>query len=71
MRGYDIIGPWIAKLVGKNDFNKSMAMLLSDKFIREYENKPLTLKQKIISKYGVANLRYLVRFLGWLISKFE
>ena len=71
MRGYDIVGPWMAKLVGKNDFTKWLAKLLTNYYKKIYENKSPTLKQKIIFKYGLGNLRPIIRFLGWLSTKIK
>ena len=70
MRGYDIWGPWLAKFVGKNDFTKSIGSAITDYYKNLYESKPLTLKQKIIFKYGLGLwARPLGRFVGWLLSK--
>ena len=58
------------KFVGKNDFTKSIGSAITDYYKNLYESKPLTLKQKIIFKYGLGLwARPLGRFVGWLLSK--
>ena len=64
MKGYDIVGPKFAKLIGINDLTKSIGIFLTNFYMNDYKNESLTLKQKIIFKFIFKPVRPILRIIG-------
>nr|ANO58133.1 VrlC protein [uncultured Bacteroidetes bacterium] len=71
MRGYDLIGPWYAKFINNNNTGRGFGELAAKYYTNLYQNKPPTLKQKIVLKYIGGNLRPFVRLAGWILTKLK
>ena len=71
MRGYDLIGPWYAKFINNNSTGRGFGELAAKYYTNLYQNKPPTLKQKIVLKYIGGNLRPFVRLAGWILTKLK
>jgi hypothetical protein len=66
MKGYDIVGPKWAKLVGKNNFATSLAIFQTQYFEDMLYNRKLNYKQKMFKCLSVGILRPAWRILGWM-----
>ena len=66
MKGYDIIGPKWAKLVGKNNFATSLAKFQTEYFSNIINNRKLNYKQKMFKCLSVGIIRPTFRIVGWI-----
>jgi hypothetical protein len=66
MKGYDIVGPKWAKLVGKNDFVTSLAEFQTNYFEDIMYNHKLNYKQKLWRCFSVSIIRPILRIVGWI-----
>ena len=65
MKGYDIVGPIWAKLVGKNNFATSLAKFQTIYYEDIMYNRKLNYKQKIFKYFSIGIFRPAWRILGW------
>ena len=66
MKGYDIVGPRWAKLVGKNIFATSLAKFQTTYFEDIMYNRKLNYKQKMFKCLSVGIIRPTFRIVGWI-----
>ena len=71
MKGYDIVGPWIANKMKKHQFMAKGGIFLTEYYRDLFENKPLNTKQKIVQAISVTSVRPLYRLIGRIANYME
>jgi hypothetical protein len=71
MKGYDIVGPWIASKVHKYKLIAKGGVFLTEYYRDLVENKPLNTKQKIVQAVSAKTVRPLYRLIGRIASYIE
>lgn len=71
MKGYDIVGPWIADKVRKYKFMAKGGVFLTEYYRNLVENKPLTSKQKMVQAVSAKTVRPLYRLIGKIANYME
>ena len=69
MKAYDMFGPILAQYVYKNKNAKYMAKFLTKYYKDSFNNKPLSVKQKIFKIISNYILRPTYRTIGWISVK--
>ena len=69
MKAYDMFGPILAQYVYKNKNAKYIAKFLTKYYKDSFNNKPLSVKQKIFKIISNYILRPTYRTIGWISVK--